>query len=109
MFYFKIFIGFVKTEYTTQTEDWHNGKYVVIFNTDQFRSASLFFSSLIYFDVSWLNNFNVYLIERPPWYNWNIVESGVKHHQTNKQTNNLIVRVSIIKHNTSLSKWLICA
>jgi len=22
----------------------------------------------------------------PPRYNWNIVESGVKHHQTNKQT-----------------------
>ena len=43
MFYFKIFIGFVKTEYTTQTEDWHNGKYVVISNTDRFRSASLFF------------------------------------------------------------------
>jgi hypothetical protein len=21
-----------------------------------------------------------------PWYNWNIVESGVKHHQTNEQT-----------------------
>ena len=24
----------------------------------------------------------------PPQYNWNIVESGIKHHQTNKQTNN---------------------
>ena len=24
----------------------------------------------------------------PTWYSWNIVESGVKHHQTNKQTNN---------------------
>jgi hypothetical protein len=26
-------------------------------------------------------------INWPPWYNWNIVENGVKHHQTNKQTN----------------------
>jgi hypothetical protein len=25
----------------------------------------------------------------PPWYNWNIVESGVKHHQTNKQTTSM--------------------
>ena len=28
-----------------------------------------------------------FTIYRPPRYNWNIVESGVKHHQTNKQTN----------------------
>ena len=26
----------------------------------------------------------------PPRYNWNIVESGVKHHQTNKQQQQLL-------------------
>jgi hypothetical protein len=29
------------------------------------------------------------IIVRPPRYNWNIVESGVKHHQANKQTINV--------------------
>ena len=27
----------------------------------------------------------------PPRYNWNIVESGIKHHQTNKQTYNIFI------------------
>jgi hypothetical protein len=32
--------------------------------------------------VKWLNI--CFTILQPPRYNWNIVESGVKHHQTNK-------------------------
>jgi hypothetical protein len=35
----------------------------------------------------------------PPRYNWNIVESGVKHHQTNKQTNKHIL-VHFVYHVT---------
>ena len=29
----------------------------------------------------------LYQLNWPPRFNWNIVESGIKHHQTNKQTN----------------------
>ena len=35
------------------------------------------------------------LIKWPPLCNWNIVESGAKHHQTNKQKNNLYFTVCI--------------
>ena len=34
----------------------------------------------------------LYLQHWPPLYNWNIVESGVKHHHTNKQTKNIFNR-----------------
>jgi len=32
-----------------------------------------------------------FLYFTPPWYNWNIVESGIKHHQTNKQETSYIL------------------
>jgi len=38
----------------------------------------------MFFDYA---TFYFFLIERPPRYNWNIVESAVKHRQANKQTN----------------------
>jgi hypothetical protein len=49
--------------------------YVIKFVSDLRRSVVLSGSSDFLHQYNW-----------PPWYNWNIVESGVKHHQTNKHT-----------------------
>ena len=57
--------------------------YVIKFVSD-FRQVGFFFRVLRF----------------PPRYNWNSVESGVKHHQTNKQTNKLHLLQNIKK------KWI---
>jgi hypothetical protein len=47
----------------------------------------------------------------PPRYNWNIVESGVKHHKTNKQTNQRLCILGLKRwifiHNSIL--WICCS
>ena len=37
---------------------------------------------ILYFGVSWILDNAIVLINIPPRYNWNIIESGIKHHNT---------------------------
>jgi hypothetical protein len=43
----------------------------------------------------------------PPWYNWKIYESGVKHHQTSKKQYKLPLCLSTIDRYTVVQKTLV--
>jgi len=45
--------------------------------------------------VSDLRQISGFLLRFPPWYNWTIVENGVKHHQPNKQTSMILIKSTL--------------
>ena len=64
---------------------------VVSSNLDQGEVYNILWSSLLVINLRQVCGFLRVLWFPPqknwlPWYNWNIVESGVKHHQQTKQT-----------------------
>ena len=45
-------------------------------------------------------------VSSTPWYNWNIAESGIKHHQSNKQTNILTLYSFPWNKSSSLNSYV---